>query len=135
MDSRKPRIAIVDDDESIRKSLRRLLTGSGFDVEVFASGTEFIASLETRSPDGLVLDMHMPELNGLDVQAWLATTGRRIPVLFITAHDDATLRAKALAGGAAAYLDKPVRKETLLAALYKAVGGTGAACGIDKETP
>ncbi len=123
MSTRKPRIAVVDDDESIRKSLKRLLAGSGFDVDTFASGVEFLASIVARSPDALVLDMHMPGLNGLDVQAWLSSTGRRIPVLFITAHDDPLLRAKALAGGAAAYLDKPVRKEALLAVLYKWVRG------------
>jgi FixJ family two-component response regulator len=127
MSSRRPRIAIVDDDESIRTSLRRLLTGSGFDAETFASGSEFLAALEARSPDALILNVYMPNLSGLEVQAWLATAGRRIPLIFITAHDDPTLRAKALAGGAAAYFDKPVRKEPLLAALHKAVSESAEA--------
>jgi FixJ family two-component response regulator len=121
MNSRKQLIAIVDDDASIRKSFKRLLVGSGFDVETFASGTEFLASVETRSPDVVVLDMYMPNLNGLEVQERLATARRCIPLLFITAHDNPALRAKALAGGAAGYFDKPVRKEILLPALYKAV--------------
>ncbi len=115
-------VAIVDDDESIRRSLKRLLVGTGFEVEIFASGTEFLASLETRSPDGVVLDMYMPEMNGLEVQAHIRRNGLLIPVVFITAHENANLRARALAAGAAAYLEKPVRKEILLAALSKALG-------------
>ena len=123
MNSRNHRIAVVDDDESIRKSLRRLLVGSGFDVETFACGTEFLSSLETRCPDVVVLDMYTPGLNGLEVQAWLARNGHQIPVVFITAHDDAPLRARALAGGAVAYLPKPVRKEILLQGLRDALDG------------
>ena len=135
MNSRKTRIAIVDDDESIRKSLRRLLTGSGFDVEVFASGTEFIASLEMRSPDALVLDMYMPELNGLEIQDWLVAHGRKIPVIFITAQDSPQLRSKALAGGAVAYLEKPVHKETLLASLHEALQWTDQPHREAERTP
>ncbi len=124
MSSRRPLIAIVDDDESIRKSLRRLLAGSGFNAESFASGAEFLLSLRLRFPDAVLLDMYMPEMNGLEVQARIMAAGRGIPLLFITAHDNPALRAQAIAGGAAAYLAKPIRKETLLAALFKALGMT-----------
>ncbi len=123
MKSHKPLIAVVDDDEATRKSLRRLLVAIGFDVETFASGTEFLASLGTQSPDSVLLDVHMPNLNGLEVQACLVATGYRIPVLFITAHYDPAARAKALADGAAAYFEKPVCKEVLMAALFKALSG------------
>ncbi len=122
MRSRKQIIAVVDDDESIRKSLMRLLVGSGFDAESFTSGAAFLASLETGSPDAVLLDMYMPDLNGLAVQAMIMASGFRIPILFITAHDDPALRALAISGGAAAYLDKPIRKEILLAALSRALG-------------
>ena len=113
----KQRIAIVDDDDSIRKSLRRLLAGIGFEVETFASGAEFLAAVTRSSPDFVVLDMHMPGLNGLELQSDLAGAGFRIPLLFITAHDDPGMRARALAGGAIGYLAKPVRKDLLLKAL------------------
>jgi FixJ family two-component response regulator len=119
---RKPLIAVVDDDESIRKSLKRLLTGSGFDVNTFESGYRFLASIPAQRPDCIVLDMHMPDLNGLELQAHLMQDEQMIPILFITAHDDAGLRTRALAAGAVGYLDKPVRKDVLLASLNKAVG-------------
>jgi CheY-like chemotaxis protein len=122
MNSRKPLIAIVDDDASIRKSLKRLLISSGFHVETFSSGAEFLASAETKLPDAVLLDMYMPDMSGMEVQARFTTAERRVPILFITAHDAPALRAQALARGAAAYLDKPIRKEILLAVIYNALG-------------
>ncbi len=130
MKSHKPIIAVVDDDEAIRKSLKRLLVVMGFDVETFASGTEFLASLKTQSPDSVLLDMHMPDLNGPEVQACLAATSPWIPVLCITAHYDPAMRAKALADGAAAYFDKPVCEEVLMDGLFKALS-----CGRSNTPP
>jgi len=121
--NRNLRIAIVDDDDSIRKSLRRLLAGSGFAVETFASGPDFLASAAESPPDFVVLDMHMPGLNGLELQSSLADAGFRIPLLFITAHDDPAMRAKALAGGAIGYLAKPVHRDLLLKVLRTVPGG------------
>ena len=94
----KPLIAIVDDEEPIRKALRRLLRSAGMDVESFPSGVEFLESLTTEWPDCVVLDLHMPVMNGFEVQAQLADLRVTIPVVIITGHDSDETRAQALAG-------------------------------------
>ena len=92
--SRPTRIAVVDDDASVRKSLGRLLHGAGSEVETFASAEGFLSQGESRNPDCLVLDISLGGMSGLELRAELAQAGARIPVVFITAHDDAaTLRA------------------------------------------
>ena len=107
-------IAIVDDEEPIRKALRRLLRSAGLDVETFQSGVEFLESLATRQPDCVVLDLHMPLINGFEVQAWLAESGIYVPVVIITGHDSDETRDRALAGQPVAYLRKPVNDQVLL---------------------
>ena len=103
-------IAIVDDEEPIRKALSRLLR-SGDGVETFPSGFEFLESLSTRRPDCIVLDLHMPLVNGFEVQARLAESGVTVPVVVITGHDSDETRQQALAGFPAAYLRKPVNDQ------------------------
>jgi FixJ family two-component response regulator len=115
-------VAVVDDDASVRKALVRLLHASGHKVEAFASGGEFLESSCTGASDCLVLDVHMPSVSGLDVQAALLARGIHVPIIFITAYDDNALREHALQQGAAAYLRKPLAEQTLLAAIEKAVG-------------
>jgi FixJ family two-component response regulator len=114
-------MAVVDDDESVRKAVARLLRVSGYDVELFAGGGEFLESLKTSIPDCVVLDVQMPVVDGLDVQAALRLQGVPVPIIFMTAYDDNDLRQKALANGAMAYLRKPLTEQTLLAAIAKAV--------------
>ncbi len=114
------RVAVVDDEPSVRKALGRLLTASNMDVETFASGQEFLDSLSSRHPDCVVLDLHMPELTGLDVQRGLARASVGVPIVIVTAHDDAERRTRCLAAGAAAYLLKPLDEHTLLDAIGKA---------------
>jgi FixJ family two-component response regulator len=80
-------VAVVDDEESVRKSLRRLFSASHFEAATFASGQEFLDSLSTRPPDCLVLDLQMPGLSGLEVQRHLAADGVRVPTIIITADD------------------------------------------------
>jgi FixJ family two-component response regulator len=113
-------IAIVDDEEPIRKALTRLLRSAGLDVESFPSGSEFLKSLPTRQPDCVVLDLHMPVVSGFDVQADLAKSG--MPVVIITGHDSDETRTRALAGRPAAYLRKPVNDQILLDAIELALG-------------
>jgi FixJ family two-component response regulator len=113
-------VAIVDDEEPIRKALTRLLRSAGVDVVTFPSGGEFLESLTTRRPDCVVLDLHMPVVTGFEVQARLAETG--VPVVIITGHDSDETRAKALAGRPAAYLRKPVNDQVLLDAIELALG-------------
>jgi FixJ family two-component response regulator len=114
-------ITIVDDEEPIRKALRRLLRSAGMDVETFPSGVEFFDSLATRRPDCVVLDLHMPVMNGFEVLAQLAESGMNLPVVVITGHDSDETRQLALAGLPVAYLRKPVNDQALLDAIAVAL--------------
>jgi FixJ family two-component response regulator len=111
----------VDDEECIRKALTRLLLSAGLHVETFATGAEFLDSIETRRPDCVVLDLHMPGMNGFEVQARLAQSCSPVPVVIITGHDSGETFERALAGRPIAYLRKPVDDETLLDAIKLAV--------------
>jgi FixJ family two-component response regulator len=123
MTSSRPVVGILDDEPSVRQALQRLLRAADFEVETFASGTELLARLATRRPDCLILDLQMPGLSGFQVQARLAADGVALPVIVITGRATPEGRARALAGGAAAYLDKPVDESVLLAAVASALAG------------
>ena len=114
-------IAIVEDEEPIRKALSRLLRSAGMDVDLFPSGVEFLESLATQRPECVVLDLHMPEINGFDVQARLMESGVRVPVVIITGHDSDETRDRALSGFPVAYLRKPVNDQALLDAIELAL--------------
>jgi FixJ family two-component response regulator len=119
-----PMIAIVDDDPSVCRALKRLVRSHGMNAETFASGQEFVDLIDAMPSfhaDCVVLDVQMPGLNGLDVQERLAESGRRIPVVFITAHDDIGIRQKALAGGAVAFVRKPFNDELFIKTLREAL--------------
>ena len=115
-------LAVVDDDADVRAALHRLVSSAGFAVEIYASGAEFIQSLEDHEPDCVVLDLQMPEMSGLDVQAALTAAHAALPVVVITGHDNAKSRARALALGAKSYLCKPVDDDALLVAIGMATG-------------
>ena len=119
----KPLIAIVDDDESVCRAMKRLVRSLGMDAATFASGREFIDRVETPSfqPDCVVLDVQMPGMNGLEVQERLASSGNPLPVIFITAHDEAGVRDRALAAGAVAFLRKPFDDELFIKTLRVAL--------------
>jgi FixJ family two-component response regulator len=124
MSNAKPLIAIVDDDESVCRALKRLVRSLGMNAETFASGQQFldfIKAMPSFHPDCVVLDVQMPGLNGLEVQERLATNGNPLPVIFITAHDDAIPRERALAGGAVAFVRKPFQDELLINTLHEAL--------------
>jgi FixJ family two-component response regulator len=114
-------IAVVDDEEPIRKALRRLLRSAGMEVDTFPSGVEFLESLSTRQPDCIVLDLHMPVVNGFEVQAQMAESGVTVPVVVITGHDSDETRQQALARFPVAYLRKPVNDQVLLDAIALAL--------------
>lgn len=118
-------IAVVDDEEAVCKALRRLMRSMGFTVETFLSGEDFLRSLEDRAPDCVVLDVHMPGVNGFDVQRNLAVAGARLPVIAITGHDTDEARERILKEGALAYLRKPIDERILLDAVLSALGGKG----------
>lgn len=109
-----PLISVVDDDESIRKALRRLFISLGFDVEVFASAEDFLSSTHVLDSSCLILDQRMPGMSGLELQSVLISFNRNIPVIFLTAHNDELSRAQALKAGAISFLCKPFTEESLI---------------------
>jgi FixJ family two-component response regulator len=114
------RIAIVDDDASVRKALARLLSASSFDIETYGSARDFLASLETGQPDCLVVDLHMPDLTGFDLQRHLVRAGVEIPTIVITAYNEPGLRERCQSAGAAAFLLKPLDGSTLIGVINAA---------------
>ena len=124
MSMSKPMIAIVDDDESVCRAMKRLVRSLGMEADTFASGREFIDLLDAMPsfhPDCVVLDVQMPGMNGLEVQERLSSSCSGLPVIFITAHDDVGVRERALAAGALAFLRKPFNDELLIKTLRAAL--------------
>jgi FixJ family two-component response regulator len=120
----QPVIAIVDDDESVCRALKRLIRSLGMTAETYGSSTEFvdlIEALPSFRPDCVVLDVQMPGMNGIEVQAILRRARGGIPVIFITAHDDYAVRAQAVAAGAVAFLRKPFNDALLIRSLNAAL--------------
>ena len=124
MTKTKPLIAIVDDDESVCRAMKRLVRALGMNADTFTSGQEFLDLVEAMPsfhPDCVVLDVQMPGLNGLEVQERLAKSGSHLPVIFITAHDEVGVRERALATGAVAFLRKPFNDELLVKTLHAVI--------------
>ena len=116
-----PVIFVVDDDPSVRKSLTRVMTSAGYAVEAFPSARDFLAREPLAGPCCVVLDVRMPGLTGLDLQETLATSGHRMPIVFITGHGDISMSVKAMKDGAVDFLTKPFDVENLLEAVQRAV--------------
>ena len=119
--TRQPLIAVVDDEASVRTMLGRVLRLAGYEVAAFGCGEEFIASLADRSPGCVVLDIHLPNLSGFEVQARLDAMDRNIPVVFITASDDPALTQRAGEARAVALLRKPFSSHELTSAVEAAI--------------
>ena len=115
------RIALVDDEESVRKAMARLLRSARLVVETFASGSSFLAAARTATFDCLVLDLHMPEMNGFELHERMLRENIRLPVVVITGHDTPENRARVRAAGVAACLAKPVEAQQLLDAIEAAI--------------
>jgi FixJ family two-component response regulator len=116
-----PWVAIVDDEEGIRKALRRLLRASGLDAESYANGQEFLDAAAAQRPDCVVLDLHMPGMSGLQVLRRLKAAGQRLSIVVITAHDEPETRDQCIDAGACAYLRKPLEDRLLLNAISAAM--------------
>src|SRR5207244_7066344 len=110
-------VSVVDDDESLRRSLRNLLRSVVFGVETFASAEEFLRSAQPENTGCLVLDLQMTGMSGLDLLRQLAVRDSRIRVVILTAHGDEETRRRSLQAGAVAFLDKPFHSDSLLAAV------------------
>lgn len=118
-------VSIVDDDESLRRSLRNLLGSVGFRVETFASAEAFLQSIHRAQTGCLVLDLRMSGMNGFDLLTHLSGTGSQIPAVILTAHGDDEARQRALRAGAVAFLTKPFNGNALLAAVRTALDQRG----------
>src|SRR5574341_990426 len=116
-----PFVFVVDDDASIRDSLRDLISSAGLDVQSFSSAQEFLTSPRPDAPGCLVLDVQLPGLSGLDLQQELAKLEIQIPNIFITGHGDIPMSVRAIKAGAIEFLTKPFRDEDLLNAVEQAL--------------
>ena len=114
-------VCVVDDDESMREALESLLKSVGFRAAIFASAKEFLNAVKKDVPDCLILDVLMPEMNGLELQKKLNEDSIRIPIVFISAHGEAGEKAQALAAGAIDFLHKPFSEDSLLGAVGAAI--------------
>jgi FixJ family two-component response regulator len=114
-------ISIVDDDESVRKALKRLFKSVGLRVEAFASAEDFLSLASPQHAACLVLDLRLPGMSGLELQARLLAANYRIPVVFTSAHGDQQARKQALAAGAIDFLQKPFSEKALFDAINSAL--------------
>jgi FixJ family two-component response regulator len=121
MSEAAPTVFIVDDDPSVRKSLYRLLSVSGFKVETFTSAQEFLQADRSYFPGCLILDVRLPGLDGLELQKVLAERGPAPPIVFITGHGDIPMSVRAMKAGAIDFLSKPFSEEALLKAVEQAI--------------
>jgi len=114
-------VFLVDDDLSILRALTRLLRVGGHQVSAFRSPRDFLAQHDAAVPGCVVLDLAMPGLNGLELQAALAAAGSQRPIVFISGHGDVPSSVRAMKAGAVDFLTKPVSQENLLAAIQRAI--------------
>jgi FixJ family two-component response regulator len=115
-------ICVIDDDQSLLRAVQRLLVADGFDVETFSSAEDFLEFEHREKANCLVLDIHLGGLTGFELNDRLVASGGRIPIVFITAHDDAPSREKARRAGAVDYLRKPFDDRSLIGAINRAIG-------------
>jgi len=116
-----PVVFVVDDDASVRDSLRRLISSVGFRVEVFPTAQAFLRARRADTPGCLVLDVRLPGLSGLDLQRELADTDAALPIIFLTGHGDIPMSVRAMKAGAVEFLTKPFREQDLLDAIRSAI--------------
>jgi FixJ family two-component response regulator len=128
-------ISVVDDDASFLRSVGRLLRSAGFNVQTFGSARQFLSSLGSFTPRCVILDVHMPEMSGLQLQECLANQGFCVPIIFVTAYDTPQTREHARRAGSFGLLLKPFDKEALLRAIREAVRCQGIGPAIENHGP
>ena len=114
-------VAIVDDDEPLREALGSVMKAAGFSSRAFASAEEFLACDDCGDTACLILDVRLPGMSGIELQKRLITANSQLPIIFVTAHGDASLQDSLMRAGAAAFLYKPVRSEALLKEIRRAL--------------
>jgi DNA-binding NtrC family response regulator len=134
MDDKKALVFVVDDDSSVRESLKNLVRSAGFDVQAFSSAHEFLASKRPKTPSCLLLDLQLPGLSGLDLQSELIKANTTIPIIFITGHGDVPTTVRAMKAGAVEFLTKPLNDEDLIGAIQQAIGRDQRARQAQGET-
>jgi FixJ family two-component response regulator len=122
-----PIVFVVDDDVAIRESLEALLCSAGWRAQTFASTQEFLSHPRVLAPSCLVLDVALPDGNGLDLQTRIAVERADMPIIFITGHGNIPMTVRAMKAGAIEFLTKPFRSEALLSAIQKAIEHSHAA--------
>jgi FixJ family two-component response regulator len=120
-------VHLVDDDASYRRALARLLAAHGFRLHEFASGTELLAQLSASARGCVIMDLQMPELDGLEVQERLVSKGIALPVVFLTGRGDIPASVRAMRGGAVDFLEKDAPADRLIAAVMRGLAAAGAA--------
>ena len=128
----KPIVFVVDDDISVRESLEMLIQFAGWQPETFASAEEFLAHPRVLTPNCLVLDVSLPDLNGLDLQKLVADR-IEMPIIFITGYGDVPMTVRAMKAGAVEFLTKPLAEEALLGAIRHAIERSQTALGHEAE--
>lgn len=113
----RTRIAVVDDDASVRSALCRLLRASDYEAKAYETGADFLVSYRSFRPHCAIIDLHMPGMSGLEAQQHLSLDGSPVAIIIITGHDAPHVRSECLAAGASAYLTKPVDEKTLMASI------------------
>jgi FixJ family two-component response regulator len=116
-----PVVFVVDDDVSVRESLESLIRWAGWKPETFRSAQDFLSRPHNETPSCLVLDVELPDLNGLDVQERVAVERTDMPIIFITGHGDIPMSVRAMKAGAAEFLTKPFERDVMLDALRRAI--------------
>jgi FixJ family two-component response regulator len=129
----RPIVFVVDDDISVRESLELLIKFAGWQPETFASAKEFLARPRTATPNCLVLDVSLPDLNGLELQKLIASERTDMPIIFITGHGDVPMTVQAMKGGAVEFLTKPFDDEVLLIAIRHAIKRSASALDDQAE--
>ena len=117
----KPIVFVIDDDRLVRESLADLLDSAGFTVQAFGSAAEFVQAQRLDVPACLILDVELPDISGLDLQAELAKSGIEMPIVFLTGHGDIPMSVRAMKAGAVEFLTKPFGKQELLVAIKDAL--------------
>jgi FixJ family two-component response regulator len=121
MTTSTPKVFVIDDDESIRKSLRRLLDAAQYDAELFKSASEFLSRSAHPGPSCVIVDVQMPGLDGIDFQNVLIENNREEQLIFITGHGDIPMCARAMKAGAVDFLPKPFKPKQLLESVERAL--------------
>ncbi|MEX2696143.1 response regulator transcription factor [Rhizobium mongolense] len=128
-----PIVFVVDDDISVRESLELLISSAGWLPRIFESAQQFLSHPRPQAPNCLILDVNLPDLNGLDLQTLISVERTEMPIIFVTGYGDVPMTVKAMKAGAVEFLTKPFGEEAILAAIGQALERSRTALALDAE--